>query len=82
MGSRSTGIFNIGSGVGHSINEVMKIVEEVTQSKLEVKNSKRRDLDVKKVVLDISKAKKVLNWAPKIAIKDGIKTHNNWVQSL
>lgn len=82
MGSRSTGIFNIGSGVGHSINEVMKIVEEVTQSKLEVKYSKRRDLDVKKVVLDISKAKKVLNWAPKIAIKDGIKTHNNWVQSL
>lgn len=82
MGSRSTGIFNIGSGVGYSINEVMKMVEEVTQSKLDVKYSKRRDLDVKKVVLDISKAKKVLNWVPKIAIKDGIKTHYDWLRSL
>lgn len=82
MGSKSTGIFNIGSGVGHSVNEVLKMVEEVTQSKLDVKYSKRRDLDVKKVVLDISNAKKVLNWAPKIAIKDGIKTHNDWLQSL
>lgn len=82
MGSKSTGIFNIGSGVGHSVNEVLKMVEEVTQSKLDVKYSKRRDLDVKKVVLDISNAKKALNWAPKIAIKDGIKTHNDWLQSL
>jgi UDP-glucose 4-epimerase len=82
MGSKSTGIFNIGSGVGHSVNEVLKMVEEVTQSKLDVKYSKRRDFDVKKIVLDISNAKKVLNWAPKIAIKDGIKTHNDWLQSL
>ena len=82
MGSKSTGIFNIGSGVGHSVNEVLKMVEEVTQSKLDVKYSKRRDFDVKKVVLDISNAKKVLNWAPKIAIEDGIKTHNDWLQSL
>lgn len=82
IGSKSTGIFNIGSGAGHSVNEVLKMVAEVTQSKLDVKYSKRRDLDVKKVVLDISKAKKMLNWAPRIAIKDGIKTQNDWLQSL
>ncbi len=81
MDSGLTGVFNIGSGVGYSINEVIKKVEEVTQSKLEVKYSKHRDLDVKKVVLDISKANKELDWTPAIDIKEGLKKHYDWLHS-
>ena len=78
----STEILNIGSGVGKSINQILKIVEEITHSKLNVKYSKRRDFDVKKVVLDIRKAEKVLNWTPKIGLKDGIRIHYDWLRSL
>ena len=82
MESESTEILNIGSGAGESINQIIKIVEEITQSKLDVNYSKCRDLDVKKVVLDIRKAKKVLNWAPKITLKDGMRMHYEWLRSL
>ena len=78
----STGILNIGSGAGKSVNQILKIVEELTHSKLNVKYSKCRDFDVKKVVLDIRKAKKVLNWSPKIALKDGMRMHYDWLRSL
>ena len=71
--SEASGVFNIGSGVGYSINQVIKLVEEVTSENIEVKYTESRIVDLKKVVLDISKAKKYLIWEPKTNIKEGLK---------
>lgn len=79
-------IFNVGHGVGYSINEIMSLIIK----KLNPKNppiiqySAPRKCDVKKNILNIEKIKKCTGWEPKIGIEEGIdivirefKTINN-----
>ena len=77
-----SGIFNIGSGIGYSINQIIKLIENITSKKIEVRYSESREVDLKKVVLDISKAKKELGWEPKVSINEGLKMHYKWLLSL
>lgn len=48
-------IYNIGSGVGRSINELIELVGEVLERKLIVQYNAARTIDVKRNVLDTSK---------------------------
>lgn len=77
-----SGIFNIGSGVGYSVNQIIKLIEEITSKKIEVRYSESREVDLKKVVLDIRKAKKEFGWKPKFSINEGLKEHYKWLLSL
>lgn len=46
---------NIGSGIGTSINQIIKIVEEVSGKKIEVENVQSRMDDVPKMILDTTR---------------------------
>ena len=46
---------NIGSGIGTSINQIIKIVEEVSGEKIEVENVQSRMDDVPKMILDTTR---------------------------
>lgn len=61
-------VFNIGCGENISINEVAKYFNFK-----EINYSEERPGDVKLSLSDISKAKKILNYNPKIDFKSGIK---------
>jgi UDP-glucose 4-epimerase len=82
INSNVSGIFNIGSGVGHSVNQIIKYIEELTDKEIQVNYTKAREVDVKKVVLDVGKAKRELEWEAKININEGLKEHYNWMLSL
>ena len=70
-------IYNIGSGKGYSINQIIKVIETIVGSIINIKHSSARKQDVLVNVLDVSLAKKELNWDPKTDLKDGImKTYN------
>jgi UDP-glucose 4-epimerase len=56
--SKNTGTFNVGSGKGESIIDIINEVEQVTHSKQLVNFIKTKNMAVNKIVLDISKAKK------------------------
>jgi len=66
-------LFNIGSGVGLSINQLINILEGCEGKKLTVNYQKPRACDVPYVSLDISKAREHLNWFPAVNIENGIK---------
>ena len=66
-------LFNIGSGVGFSVNQLIKILERYEGKKLTVNYHTPRTCDVPSVYLDISRAKKHLNWFPVVKIENGIK---------
>lgn len=76
------GVFNIGSGIGYSINQVIDLIEEVCLYKIKVTRTKTRKLDVSRSVLDIQKAKNIIGWSPKISIQKGILLHKEWLNSL
>ena len=76
-----TGIFNIGTGVGYSINQIVALINEVYPSELNIIHREKRSFDVDRVVLDIRKASNVINWAPKVMLKEGLSKHIEWLLS-
>jgi UDP-glucose 4-epimerase len=65
-------VFNLGSGVGYSVNELLEMIKKVTKIEAKVKYVAGRKLDVPVSVLDISLLKKEMNYIPKIEIEKGI----------
>lgn len=66
------GTFNVGSGRGTSINELLNTIEELLKKKI----SKKYMKSVEKItnsVADISKIKKTFNWTPKVNLTQGLK---------
>jgi len=79
--SKKTGIFNVGFGNGSSVIDILNEVKQVTQSNPFINFIKTKNMDIDKVVLDISKAIKTFNWKPKISLSEGIKLHHDWLRS-
>lgn len=57
-------VFNIGSGVGLSINDIIQLVEDTFKKKANINYLDGRLFDVKYNVLDIKKAQDYLNYSP------------------
>jgi UDP-glucose 4-epimerase len=79
--SSRVGIFNAGSGQGYSIQDIVKVLAEVTGEKIAPKYSQGRSYDVPEVVLDIHRVGKEYSWAPKISLSVGMKKTWDWIQS-
>ncbi len=65
-------VFNIGSGKPTSINELAKTLLELAGVNLEVCHEEPRVGDIKHSYGNISKARKVLGYEPKVTLKDGL----------
>jgi UDP-glucose 4-epimerase len=65
-------IFNIGSGKGHSVNEIAETIQNITGIPLKLNYLPPRKFDVPSNVLDISRAQTYLDWEPKISLREGI----------
>ncbi|MGA9465812.1 MAG: UDP-glucose 4-epimerase GalE [Terracidiphilus sp.] len=60
----SSGAFNLGTGKGHSVREVIAAAEKVTGKPIAVTERPRRPGDPPELVADASKARNVLGWSP------------------
>lgn len=76
------GIFNIGSGEGDSLLDIIKEIELCTRKSADVVFEPSREFDVKSVVLDASLAKEKFNWEPKYSLRQGIDLHYKWLGKL
>jgi UDP-glucose 4-epimerase len=66
-----SGTFNIGSGIGHSVNEILDIVRKQIGSVADVRYLPHRSFDVERIYLDIAKAGAELQWQPLLALEEG-----------
>jgi UDP-glucose 4-epimerase len=66
-----SGTFNIGSGIGHSVNEILDVVQRQTGSVADVRYLPHRTFDVERIYLDITKARAELHWQPLLALDEG-----------
>lgn len=66
-------LFNIGSGSGLSLNELLQTISKITHRELDVEYTAARGFDVPISVCDIDRAKKSLGWEPTVRIDDGIR---------
>jgi UDP-glucose 4-epimerase len=75
-------IFNLGTGVGASVLEVVKGFEKVTGVKLNYVIGPRRPGDVEKTYADPSRAFKQLYWKPKFTLEEGLLHAWKWEEKL
>lgn len=75
-------IFNLGSGRGHSLNEIVAVIREVTGREVKVEYKPKRSFDVPKIYLDITRAKKELFWNPSTSLEEGIATTWRFIRSI
>lgn len=73
-------IFNIGSGKAHSVNDIINILQKKFSGSLRVKYLPKRPFDVPVNILDVSCAKRHLNWEPKVTFEEGILFTFEWMK--
>ena len=71
----TTPVFNIGSGQGLSLNEIISIISEVLNKNPKINHQPARKFDVKYNVLDTSKAEQYLNYKHEKTEVENIKKY-------
>ena len=75
-------IFNVGTGKGASVFEVIKAFESVSNQPLNYKVTGRRSGDVVAVYADTKKANKVLGWQATRDLKEALSSAWKWEQRV
>lgn len=75
-------IFNIGSGKGVSLNEIIEVIHQVTKNAVPVEYQSKRSFDIPEIILDVSRANQQLKWTATTSLADGIKRTWNFIQRL
>ena len=76
-------IFNIGSGTGYSVFEIINEVEKFTSTKIPFSIKDRRKGDTDRLIADIKKIKNSLGWVSKYSdLQNIIATAWRWEQTL
>jgi UDP-glucose 4-epimerase len=72
-------VFNIGAGRGHSLNELLDTIENVTGRVADRRYLPGRAFDVPESVLNIAQAKQSLDWSPKVGFEQGLERFAAWL---
>ncbi len=74
--------FNLGTGKGHSVLEVVKSFEKVSEVKLNYEIVERRPGDIEQIYADTSKAKEKLKWEAKLNLDSMMKSAWRWQKNV
>lgn len=73
-------IFNIGSGVGRSLNDILAAIDSLLGTPVKRVYLPARAFDVPVNVLDVSKAAKLLGWTPQMSFAEGLSKTAQWIR--
>lgn len=71
--SDKSDIFNIGSGIGLTLNELIQQIRTVTGVDFAINQLDGRSVDRTSIWLNIEKAEAELNWKPLVILEDGLR---------
>ncbi|MEK6830546.1 MAG: NAD-dependent epimerase/dehydratase family protein [Nanoarchaeota archaeon] len=78
IGKTEHNLFHLANGKQISVNEVFKLLKEISEFNGEAEHDEAIKGEVRDIVLDISLAKKELDWNPKTDIELGIRKTWEW----
>ncbi|MBI5682892.1 MAG: NAD-dependent epimerase/dehydratase family protein [Deltaproteobacteria bacterium] len=73
-------IFNVGSGMGYSLNDILDIIHRVTNIRQEVIYTEARRVDVPLNILDISLIREKIGWFPQFDMEDAVERTWKWLK--
>jgi UDP-glucose 4-epimerase len=65
--------FNIGTGRGTSVNELFALLQEITGFGGEAAHGPERTGELRRIYLDVRKAKQELGWVPRVGLSEGLR---------
>jgi len=71
-------IINLGNNQPHKLSEVIRLIEEFTGKSAKIENREFHKADLKATWADITKAKELLGWQPKVSLEEGIRRTVDW----
>jgi UDP-glucose 4-epimerase len=75
-------VFNIGTGKGSSVLEIINAFEKSTDVKLNYKIGPRREGDIEQTYGDVTKSNKALNWIAELGLEEMMSSAWNWEKYL
>ena len=75
-------VFNLGTGIGSTVLEVVQTFENVNKLKLNYKIVDRRAGDITEAFADNTKAEKELGWKPETSLEESMRTAWEWQKGL
>lgn len=73
-------VFNLGSGVGTSLNEAIDLIEEVLGMDVTRRYVSGREFDVKVNVLSTARAVQEFGWKPRVTLREGLIRTVRWMR--
>ncbi len=74
-------IINLGNNKPVKLSQFIKTIEDLTNKTFKIIEKPRHPADVEKTFADIKKAKKLLDWQPKVDLKTGMKQFIDWLEA-
>jgi UDP-glucose 4-epimerase len=71
-------VLNIATGVGTTVNSVWETIEGITRPAVHAYHEPARSGDVRWSVLDASRARRLLGWAPDVGVEAGLRHTWEW----
>ncbi len=78
----SLSYYNIGTGTGNTVLELVKAFEKATGVKVNYEIAPRRDGDIEKIYADATKSFNELNWKPQYTLEDAMLHAWQWEKNL
>jgi UDP-glucose 4-epimerase len=69
----SESIFNIGTGVETTINQIFFRIRDIVNPHIKEKHGPRKEGEQRRSVVDYIKAKEILHWQPRVSLIDGLE---------
>lgn len=83
LNSKKSNVFNCGYGKGYSVLEVINAANKITGNKIKFEYDARRPGDAEKLISNVNKLNKYINWKPKFDdLNFIIKTAINWEKKI
>jgi nucleoside-diphosphate-sugar epimerase len=74
-------VFNVGVGGRVSLNEVTEVLAKISGNKLEVKHEPAREGDIRDSQADITQAREVLGYDPRVDFEEGLRRTLEWYRT-
>src|SRR5262245_26402157 len=73
-------VYNVGTGREVTVNQLARLIIEITGAKVEPEYVDRRDIDnIRRRVVNIEKIRRDLRWIPTFTIEQGLRRTYNWL---
>lgn len=77
-----SGVFNVGSGTGLSLRDLITEIADVVDIKPQIKWMPSRPFDVPRIVLDSSKFRTATGWTCTRSFREGLTRTANWLRTI